>query len=96
MVPRSLAWKDLIKCEVETKLPTFSPGFRINMRVANGVPMLNGSPVAFREVYRSEWLVVHGLDGFIKCLSDQESHNQDPFSDGYDVAEETHSHGNYH
>lgn len=82
VVPRSVQWKDLTRCEVETKLLTCSPGFTINVTVADGVPMLNGLPVAFREVYHSEWLVVHGLKGLIKGLIH-------PFSDGDDVAEET-------
>ncbi|EXC33364.1 hypothetical protein L484_010773 [Morus notabilis] len=82
VVPRWVQWKDSTRCEVETKLLTCSPGFTINVTVADGVPMLNGLPVAFREVYRGEWLVVHGLNGLIKGLIH-------PFSDGDDVAEET-------
>ncbi|PON95381.1 FAS1 domain containing protein [Trema orientale] len=73
VVPRLLSWQDLIGCEARTKLPTFSRGFMINVMVSNdGFPVLNGAPVVFQDIYRSDWLVVHGLNGLLNLSTDKE------------------------
>ena len=92
VVPRLLSWQDLIGCEVGTKLPTFSRGFMVNVMVSNeGVPVVNDAPVVFQDIYRSDWLVVHGLNGLMKSSTDQEL-AQDSFSDGY-VGDESQGNG---
>ncbi|KAM6549578.1 hypothetical protein CsatB_021254 [Cannabis sativa] len=90
VVPRLMTWQDLIGSQVVgTKLPTFSRGFMIEVRVSSdGIPMLNDAPVVFQDIYRSQRLIVHGLNGFLKPFTDQEW-NQDSFSNGF-VGDDSH------
>ncbi|XP_062102877.1 putative fasciclin-like arabinogalactan protein 20 [Humulus lupulus] len=90
VVPRLLTWQDLIGSElVGTKLPTFSRGFMIDLRVSSdGIPMLNDAPVVFQDIYQSDRFIVHGLNGLLKPFTDQEW-IQDSFSDGF-VGDESH------
>ena len=80
VVPSVLSWQDLVGCEFGRKLPTFCRGFEIDVTVVDGVPVLNDSPVVAQDMYRSDWLVVHGIHGLIKGLTNQEESTAGSFS----------------
>lgn len=91
IVPRLLPWKDLIGVDGGTVLRTFSEGFVINVTVSDGAPLLNRASIVYQDMYQSDWLVVHGLNGLLTSPANQDS-LEDTFSDGY-VGPESHDYG---
>ncbi|KAL5581378.1 hypothetical protein UlMin_013820 [Ulmus minor] len=89
VVPRLLSWQDLIGFGGgNTMFPTFFEGFSIKVKVSNDVPVLNDhAPVVFQDIYHSDWLIVHGLNGLLNPTSASEESMDDSFSDGYDGVE---------
>ncbi|KAG5532269.1 hypothetical protein RHGRI_026790 [Rhododendron griersonianum] len=61
VVPCRLTWTDLRDLEEGAVLRTFDDGFAVAVAKANGELVVNGVPVAFPDMYSSDWLVVHGL-----------------------------------
>lgn len=61
-VPCRLAWSDLVEMEEGSLLQTYSElGFRLRVTRTDGVLAVNGAPVGFPDLYKSNSLVVHGL-----------------------------------
>lgn len=65
VVPNLLSWKDLSGLGDGTTLATASRGFAINLTWSGDILLLNGVPLIFPDLYRSDWLAVHGLNRLI-------------------------------
>ncbi|TKY69278.1 putative fasciclin arabinogalactan protein 20 [Spatholobus suberectus] len=62
LVPRKVAWRDLAGLKDGTLIGTYERGFAVNVtKSGTRTLLLNGVPVVFRDMYRGDWLVVHGL-----------------------------------
>ncbi|KAF3435239.1 hypothetical protein FNV43_RR22326 [Rhamnella rubrinervis] len=83
IVPRLLPWKDLLGIDGGTMLQTFSEEFVINVTFSDDVPLLNGASLVYQDMYQSDWLVVHGLNGLLTSPAKQDSMEDSSFSDGY-------------
>lgn len=86
VVPELLSWKDLSSLGDGTTLPTASRGFTINLTWSGDILLLNGVPLVFPDLYRSDWLVVHGLNRLI-TLSEKPESMGESFS-GFDYGED--------
>ena len=94
IVPRFLSWQDLIELDDGTMLPTFLEGFKINVTISGDVPVFNGVPVVFLNMYQSHGLVVHGLNHLLP-LSANQGLLGGSCSDG-NVDQNPPDHGDYH
>ncbi|CAK7335065.1 unnamed protein product [Dovyalis caffra] len=73
VVPGLFPWQDLEGFNDGTSLPTFSSGgFTINLTRSGDVLILNGVPVIFPDMYRSDWLIIHGLNQLLTPTIEQE------------------------
>ncbi|KAG4991321.1 hypothetical protein AAZX31_09G111100 [Glycine max] len=61
LVPCKIAWRDLAALQDGTLIGTYERGFAINVTNTNTL-LLNGVHVTFPEMYRGDWLVVHGVN----------------------------------
>ncbi|XP_050378362.1 putative fasciclin-like arabinogalactan protein 20 [Argentina anserina] len=67
VAPCKLSWDDLANLDDEAVLVrTNLEGFMINISRYDGVLVLSGVPVIMPEMYRNEWLVVHGISGVLE------------------------------
>ncbi|KAK4785831.1 hypothetical protein SAY86_002520 [Trapa natans] len=63
-VPCRLLWGDLVDMENgEVAIPTYRKGFKINVTRSNDnkVLLVNKIPIIRPELYKNEWVVVHGV-----------------------------------
>ncbi|XP_002534506.3 putative fasciclin-like arabinogalactan protein 20 [Ricinus communis] len=65
VVPCKITWKDLVDFDDGMVFDTFLEGFGITVSRSGDILMLNEVPVSFPDMYRNEWLVVHGLRGML-------------------------------
>ncbi|XP_020235451.1 putative fasciclin-like arabinogalactan protein 20 [Cajanus cajan] len=62
LVPRKIAWCDLASLKDGTLIGTYQSGFAVNVtKSGTHTLLLNGVPVDLPEMYRGDWLVLHGV-----------------------------------
>ncbi|KAL8267596.1 hypothetical protein R6Q59_004940, partial [Mikania micrantha] len=79
VLPCKISWKDLANLEYRTDVNTYLSGFRIGVTRSGGTLMVNGVPIAFPEMYYSDWLVIHGIPETLSLPEPSEDYND---SDG--------------
>ncbi|KAI4369028.1 hypothetical protein MLD38_017521 [Melastoma candidum] len=65
VVPCKLTRTDLTDFIRGPAIPTYSQGFKIRVRVINNTMMINRVRLDHPELYRSDWIVVHGTQGVL-------------------------------
>ncbi|KAF2305073.1 hypothetical protein GH714_014860 [Hevea brasiliensis] len=65
VVPGLFSWQDLVWLNDGTSLQTFAGGFVINVTRSGDVVAPNGVLVIFPDMYYSEGLIMHGLNGLL-------------------------------
>ncbi|WCJ33518.1 hypothetical protein M5689_014873 [Euphorbia peplus] len=62
-VPCRLSKNDMLNLDNGVFIPTYLPGFMLNMRKFEEVLLPNYIKVAYPDIYSDDWLVIHGLPG---------------------------------
>ncbi|KAK9052222.1 hypothetical protein SSX86_028850 [Deinandra increscens subsp. villosa] len=61
VLPCRISWKELANIGNRTNLNTHLDGFGISVTRSGVKLMVNGVPIAFPDMYYSDWLVIHGI-----------------------------------
>ncbi|GLT27237.1 hypothetical protein SLA2020_022510 [Shorea laevis] len=97
VVPGLLLSEDLEKLDDGASLPTFSKGFVITVTKSGDTLLINDVPVIYPDIYKGDWVVVHGLNQLVissekqglgeESLSEVDSYEEQSLlvSDGYGI-----------
>ncbi|KAK7310083.1 hypothetical protein RJT34_07330 [Clitoria ternatea] len=67
LLPCRMTWSDLVALEDGTLIGTYERGISLRVtKPSSDTVLLNGVSVIFPDLYHSDWLVVHGLQGVLK------------------------------
>ncbi|KAK7308742.1 hypothetical protein VNO77_42368 [Canavalia gladiata] len=96
LVPCKILRSDLVNLEDGTLIGTYERGFVLNVTNSGteDTPLLNGVPVIFPELYRSDWLVVHGLQEVLSVhtgIGNRARQYSDPVSEAAQDAKDSSS-----
>ncbi|KAJ4829349.1 hypothetical protein Tsubulata_024228 [Turnera subulata] len=61
VVPCRILWSELVNFDDGAVLETYQEGFGVTVSRSEDVLMLNEAIVSFPDMYRNDWLVVHGI-----------------------------------
>ncbi|KAI3502564.1 hypothetical protein L1887_30706 [Cichorium endivia] len=65
VLPCKISLKDLVNIDNGTNLNTYLNGFRINVTISGAALKVNEVPIAFPDMYYSDWLVIHGVPALL-------------------------------
>ncbi|XP_076914654.1 putative fasciclin-like arabinogalactan protein 20 [Bidens hawaiensis] len=88
VLPCKISWRELDNIENGTELSTYLNGFRIRVTRSGATLMVNEVPIAFPDMYYSDWLVIHGVSEALSVpeLDDDVDHDDDDSDGGFSDA----------
>ncbi|KAL7610190.1 putative fasciclin-like arabinogalactan protein 20 [Lactuca sativa] len=81
VLPCKISLKDLVNIENGTNMNTYLNGFRINVTRSGATLKVNELPIAFPDMYYSDWLVIHGVPAVLSLSEPADDEDNDD-SDG--------------
>lgn len=72
VLPCKISWKELSNIDNGTNLNTYLDGFRVNVTRSGARLKVNEVPIAFPDMYYSDWLVIHGVSEVLSLPDPEE------------------------